>query len=669
MGDSPIRRLSTTSSNSSLKREEDLINAYEAEEERIINVLSRKLEQLREEKIQLENALEAESESHVNRLSRELSALRLQQQQQQQQSGANGITAPPDHSTGVPMLMTGRDPMVPSAEVMLEAMRRENEQLRNRLVDTERDYVRVSRLNEVYREELLEHRRRLGLSVDNLVGLSSADPYSQPTHRRSVSNLSSPSTSATQTSQAVHGVPIPRPSSSIRRPTNNMSESNTPLSHSPSSTESPFPFSPIVGTHPTSFVSNGTHMTTPPSSASLTSNPPSTFTISHALSYPSVPPPSLSSSYGSPVVSYIPHRDHSLSPGVPLSRRSSNPRGNIERRFADPVSIRNNRSPSRHESIERGARVAETGQLIPRARPTSAEAPAAKHRPFFFMSYQYPYTQGNMSMPPTPTTPYSWETTELNNNIPEQLDHQPAQHALNPQQQPQNLQEHVPIVPSQYRTSGTSSRRQNVMSQDMRPHIHVDTTCHTAASTSPPSGPPSAGDVHSVGPVRAKLPPAHNMSANPRRENESNLPVRHSSSSYAPGETGIISPSHVIPPIPSNATFIPRADYFFCSESRVTTAMFELPGVKKNDLKIELSRCQNGVKQVSITGESRQPLPDGLIALKERKYGKFRRVIPVRHDTKKEDVTVTLEDGVLILRIHLGPLLEPEPESEVIPIP
>lgn len=46
MGDSPIRRLSTTSSNSSLKREEDLINAYEAEEERIINVLSRKLEQV-----------------------------------------------------------------------------------------------------------------------------------------------------------------------------------------------------------------------------------------------------------------------------------------------------------------------------------------------------------------------------------------------------------------------------------------------------------------------------------------------------------------------------------------------------------------------------------------------------------------------------------------------
>lgn len=379
MADSPIRRLSTTSSNNSLKREEDLINAYEAEEERIINVLSRKLEQLREEKIQLENALEAESESHVNRLSRELSALRLQQQrqqqQQQQQSGTNGITTSPDHSVGGLMFMAGRDPMIPSAEVMLEAMRRENEQLRNRLVDTERDYVRVSRLNEVYREELLEHRRRLGLSVDNLVGLSSADPYSQPTHRH-VSNLSSPSTSVTQPSQAIHGVPIPRPSSSIRRPMNNMSDSNTPLSHSPSSTESPFPFSPIVGTNSASYVSNGTHMTTPPSSTSLMSNPPSTFTIPHTLSYPSVPPPSLSSSYGSPVVSYIPHRDHSLSP-VPPSRRSSNARGNIEHRFVDPVGIGNNRSRSRHESVERGARVAETGQLIPRSRRDSQPVSAA----------------------------------------------------------------------------------------------------------------------------------------------------------------------------------------------------------------------------------------------------------------------------------------------------
>ena len=39
----PLRRLSSTNSSS----KESLINAYEAEEERIINILSRKLEQVR----------------------------------------------------------------------------------------------------------------------------------------------------------------------------------------------------------------------------------------------------------------------------------------------------------------------------------------------------------------------------------------------------------------------------------------------------------------------------------------------------------------------------------------------------------------------------------------------------------------------------------------------
>ncbi|KIJ15078.1 hypothetical protein PAXINDRAFT_169284 [Paxillus involutus ATCC 200175] len=366
MSDSPIRRFASASPTNNLKREENLINAYEAEEERITNVLSRKLEQLREEKIQLENALEAESESHVNRLNRELSVLRAQQQQM---SDANGsVSASPDART---VSLSSYDPTAPSAEVMLEAMRRENEQLRNRLVDTERDYVRISRLNDIYREELLEHRRRLGLSVDNLVGLSSPDPYSQPTHRRSTSNLSSPSTSVVYSlaprpthSMPIpsHGVPIPRPSSSIHRVLNNVSGTNTPLSHSPSSTESPFPFSPVMSTHPGSLLSNGTQLTTPPSSASLHSNPPAPYPVSnaHTLTYPSVPPPSLSSSYGSPVISYLPRRD--TSPVEPLSPRGSNARGGT---------LMNGRSGSRRESAERGARIAEMGTLIPRSRASS----------------------------------------------------------------------------------------------------------------------------------------------------------------------------------------------------------------------------------------------------------------------------------------------------------
>jgi hypothetical protein len=116
--------------------------------------------QLREEKIDLENALEAESESHVNRLSRELTTLRLAQQQQQ--ASMNGsVSASPETRAGSQTFVHAADP---SSDAMLEAMRRENEQLRNRLVDAERDYIRISRLNEIYREELIHHRRRVSVS-------------------------------------------------------------------------------------------------------------------------------------------------------------------------------------------------------------------------------------------------------------------------------------------------------------------------------------------------------------------------------------------------------------------------------------------------------------------------------------------------------------------------
>jgi Uncharacterized conserved protein H4 (DUF2046) len=399
----PIRRLSTTSSSS----REDLINAYEAEEERIINVLSRKLEQvcaavvcnrdpfghtfipqLREEKIGLENALEAESESHVNRMARELTALRLAHQQYQQQSSTSNSSVSTSPETG--MGISGANSTEPSAEAMLEAMRRENEHLRNRLVDTERDYVRISRLNEVYREELIEHRRRvsdfssanscpiftslftqLGLPVDNLIGLASPDPYSQPTHRRSSSSYStassSPSTSITHylPRPSTHGVPIPRPPSQIHRPNNLGLDGNPPLSHSPSLSESPFPFSPT--TNATSLTSPNTNITSPPTSLSFNSTTANTYgLLSRGLSYPSVPPPSLSSSFGSPSVPlHMPQRDASLSPIEPLSRRNSNAwRG-------DWRSNHRSGEASRRGSVERGARVAETGTLVPRSRASS----------------------------------------------------------------------------------------------------------------------------------------------------------------------------------------------------------------------------------------------------------------------------------------------------------
>lgn len=96
-------------------------------------------------------------------------ALRLAQQQQQQQqqqdgvgSGSMSVSISPETRFG---LRSPSDPADPTFETMLEALRRENEQLRNRLVSTETNYVRVTRLNEIYREELIGHRRRVCTEV------------------------------------------------------------------------------------------------------------------------------------------------------------------------------------------------------------------------------------------------------------------------------------------------------------------------------------------------------------------------------------------------------------------------------------------------------------------------------------------------------------------------
>ncbi|KAF9443548.1 hypothetical protein P691DRAFT_808810 [Macrolepiota fuliginosa MF-IS2] len=372
----PIHRLSTSSS-----RQEELINAYEVEEERIINLLSRKLEKLREEKIGLETTLEAESESHVNRLTRELTALRLVQQQQQQDGGgyaSNGTTSmsiSPEARFG---FRSPTDPIDPSFETMLEALRRENEQLRNRLVSAERNYIRVTCLNDIYREELIDHRRRLGLSVDDLIGHSS-DSLSQPTHHRtgSLSGATSPTSvihypSAGPSSQpATNGVPIPRPASQIYWPVHNtLSETNTPLSHSPSSADSPSPspflFSPVTSTNPASYISTNTNITSPSSTESWTIH--NAMVSAQTLTYPSVPPPSLASSVGSPI------NQRSRSPAEPASRRGSLARRGSNSRAAETANIRSGNvggSMSHRVSVERGGRVAETGTLMPRSRAGS----------------------------------------------------------------------------------------------------------------------------------------------------------------------------------------------------------------------------------------------------------------------------------------------------------
>ncbi|KAJ7669376.1 hypothetical protein DFH06DRAFT_981811 [Mycena polygramma] len=695
-----------------MTKQEELINAYEAEEERIMNVLSKKLEQLREEKIELENVLEAESESHVNRLTRELSSLRLAQQQ------LAGIGVSP--TTG---------PSDPSLEIMLAALQRENEALRSRLADTERDYVRISRLNEVYREELLEHRNRLGLPVDHLIGMASSDPYSQPTHQRPPSayssNTSSPTNSVLHypTNRPTNGVPIPRPAAQIRRiGSNNISEGNTPLSHSPSSSsDSPFPFSPVTSPNPTSFVSVSSNVTSPPTSynGGVTFGAPS-----RGLTYPSVPPPSLSSSFGSPTVSYhMPHRDreHSLSPVEPQSRRNSIRRG---ARVVESGSLwSRSTSQSRRNSMERGGRVAETGQLIPRTEPSLVPTQLTRINGKLMrshgllltpMSYGYPGQQGQSSQypddyvahsaPPTPRDPnyqQPWEQqqqesqhsqhsqvsdmSDMSQQALEQALEQPQQHhqplSLPPPtpQQPhfQQLEEPQRLVPSTQIPRGTHDltpirlhppgRSPPVEIQPVM--LQVDTAVRSTTR-------PASRARHQYHPYQRPASASESSAAAQRREIEAHHHVRFASQANTPQGSALQSPAAgrqtefaqpgapFVPPQETPAAdgrrYLIRTDTHYDPGTRVFTALLELPGMKKSDLRITLATTPfNRVRQLIVSGTSRAPFPPGSGAasgpvLRERKYGRFARAFPVPADTKPEDVDAAMEDGVLRVKVSCG---------------
>ena len=196
-------------------------------------------------------------------------------------------------------------------------------------------------------------------------------------------------TMQTRPASTTHSMPIPRGTTQVRRTHNNVhggpssisSETPQSMSHSQSSTDDRSPYiSPMLSALPESYA---TQLTTPPSSASLQSNPPAPYPQpATGLSYPSVPPPSLSSSLGSPIVStHASIRDMPPSPIDPLSRRSSLQFVQHDRRYSQGerrvVEVGNlrelGRTRSRHGSFERGGRIAETGTLV-RSRASSGSS-------------------------------------------------------------------------------------------------------------------------------------------------------------------------------------------------------------------------------------------------------------------------------------------------------
>lgn len=95
-----------------------------------------------------------------------------------------------------------------------------------------------------------------------------------------------------------------------------------------------------------------------------------------------------------------------------------------------------------------------------------------------------------------------------------------------------------------------------------------------------------------------------------------------------------------------NGFFTPRIDVKETDTEYQISA--ELPGVKKEDIHVTL---ENGV--LAIEAESRNESKeekDGKVIRQERRYGKFMRSFNVGAGVKESDISASFEDGLLKLK-------------------
>jgi HSP20 family protein len=91
----------------------------------------------------------------------------------------------------------------------------------------------------------------------------------------------------------------------------------------------------------------------------------------------------------------------------------------------------------------------------------------------------------------------------------------------------------------------------------------------------------------------------------------------------------------------------------------------EIPGVTKQDLKVEVHPDQN---QLTISGEvkSQREATKGHTQLRERRYGQFKRTFSLPPHVNLEKIRAQHENGLLTL--HVPKHTEKKPEAKQIPI-
>lgn len=108
--------------------------------------------------------------------------------------------------------------------------------------------------------------------------------------------------------------------------------------------------------------------------------------------------------------------------------------------------------------------------------------------------------------------------------------------------------------------------------------------------------------------------------------------------------------------------FRPRMDVHENKESNVVTATFELPGLKKDDIAIDV---HNGT--LTVSGEvntATEETKDGYV-VRERRSGKFSRALQLPAGVSAEHISAALNDGVLTVS---WPKATPEQQAKRIAI-
>lgn len=94
------------------------------------------------------------------------------------------------------------------------------------------------------------------------------------------------------------------------------------------------------------------------------------------------------------------------------------------------------------------------------------------------------------------------------------------------------------------------------------------------------------------------------------------------------------------------SVFRPRMDLHENNETNTVTATFELPGLKPEDISIEIQQ-----NRLTVSGEFKktESRDEAGYAFRERRQGKFSRTLQIPIGVKSEDVKAKLENGLLTL--------------------